>query len=272
MGKTLGFYNKVRIRFKQILINTEYRFARMKKSNYSSDLSLSEVVERFPNELDRYKYFLWKYNYVLPAAFKDHRKFFVESQRGFGEDSFHAMWDLIIREFQPSTMLEIGVYRGQTLSLWSLIAHEYGMSIETWGVSPLTAAGDEVSKYIDVDYKLDIEKSFSLFELDKPNLFKGLSQDKSAVEFISSKTWDVIYVDGSHDYQDVVLDIELAKMVLSPGGILVLDDASKYVNYTPLSFAFEGHPGPSKAAQEITQSEDWKFIGSCGHNRIFIST
>ena len=46
------------------------------------------------------------------------------TKNSFGEDSFHVLWYLLLDEFKPKEILEIGVYRGQVLTLWSLISKE----------------------------------------------------------------------------------------------------------------------------------------------------
>ena len=46
-------------------------------------------------------------------------------------------WHQLLEEVRPSRMLEIGVYRGQTMSLWQLLAMELGFETEITGVSPL---------------------------------------------------------------------------------------------------------------------------------------
>jgi SAM-dependent methyltransferase len=226
-------------------------------------------MSQLPDESDRYRYFLWFFNSKLPTKLVDHRKFFASSGRGFGEDAFHAMWWKITQEFSPKAMLEIGVYRGQSLSLWQLIGRESGSSPEIWGVSPLSSLGDEVSKYVDIDYEVDIAHSFSTLGLAGPNLFRGLSQDSRALRFMKSRSWDLVYVDGSHNIDVVGQDVQLAAEILRPGGLLVLDDASLYSSFIPRSFSFRGHPGPSEIASRLYSGEIFYEIGTCGHNRVF---
>src|SRR5688572_14414463 len=68
--------------------------------------------------LDCFRYFHSR----LPHELKAHRHYFTRRKRGFGEDAFHTMWFLLFREFRPEAFLEIGVYRGQALSLAALLA------------------------------------------------------------------------------------------------------------------------------------------------------
>lgn len=236
------------------------------KASFRSAWSFSQVMEKVPNENDRYKYFQWLFRSRLDHSLVAHRRYFASEGRGFGDDAFHAMWEKLLSEFAPLTMLEIGVYRGQTLSLWHLISGFNRVEAEIWGVSPLENLGDEVSEYADLDYEQDIRDSFSSLGISNPNLFKGKSQDIAAVDFIKSKVWDLVYIDGSHDVEDVRRDAVLAGEVLRSGGILVLDDASVGSSYT---LSFPGWPGPSEVAAELSSGQSFALIGTCGHNRVF---
>lgn len=238
--------------------------------SFNEAWTFSEVMFNIPDETKRYRYFVWLHDKYLPAEIKGHRAYFREDARGFGEDAFHAMWNKLIEEFNPHRLLEIGVYRGQVLSLWSLIAQRFGIPIDAWGVSPLTSVGDSVSSYLqNLDYKRDIERNFEHFKLGSPNLVKGLSQDDDVRHFIKSLEWDLIYIDGSHDVDIVEADVALAQSVLRPGGLLIMDDASLFSSFDPPDFAFRGHPGPSRVAASPDSMGNLTLIGTCGHNRVF---
>src|SRR3990170_7536682 len=93
-----------------------------KQSKLTDDLSFSAAVAKFPERNILHIYAVHYYKYILPSEVREHRKYFRQEQRGFGEDAFHAMWWLLLREFRPQLCLEIGVYRGQVISLWALIS------------------------------------------------------------------------------------------------------------------------------------------------------
>ena len=78
----------------------------------------------------------------------------------------------------------------------------------------------------------------------------------------------MIYIDGAHDFEVVFKDYKLCYENLCRGGVLVLDDASLYCDYNPASFAFAGHPGPSRVAREYADKE-MEFIGAVGHNNVY---
>lgn len=205
----------------------------------------------------------------LPSELREHRGYFIQNRRGFGEDAFHVMWFLLFREFRPENFLEIGVYRGQTLSLAALLQRQMAYAGTTTGISPFTSAGDSVSKYRrDVDYQQDTLNNFAHFSLPKPSLLKAFSTDADAVKLISSREWDCIYIDGNHDYDIALKDWEVCATHLKPNGLIVMDDSGLTTGYRPPLFATGGHPGPSKVAQEIDRTK-FREVLQVGHNRVF---
>jgi predicted O-methyltransferase YrrM len=179
------------------------------------------------------------------------------------------MWWRLVCRFQPKSFLEIGVYRGQTISLVSLLARMQGLDTTVTGISPFSSAGDSVSKYgTGLDYKADTLQNFAHFKLPPPELLQGYSTDASAVDLILSRAWDIIYIDGNHDYDIVVKDWEACSKAVKPGGLIILDDSGLSTSYRPPAFATGGHPGPSRLATEI-DPEHFQEILQVGHNRVF---
>jgi Methyltransferase domain len=205
----------------------------------------------------------------LPQPLQDHRAYFSEEGRGFGEDAFHMMWFLLAREFRPTHFLEIGVYRGQVLSLVSLLQRMFEVGGQVEGISPFLPAGDSVSQYRpDIDYLRDTLHHMERFSLPPPILLKAFSTDPAARERIASRLWDLIYIDGNHDEEVVRADWQLCSAQVRPGGAIVLDDSGLTTSFEPPAFATKGHPGPSRIAQEIDRSK-FREILQVGHNRVF---
>ncbi len=216
--------------------------------------------------LDCVRYF---HTAALPEFLRGHRRYFQESRRGFGEDAFHVMWWMLFREYRPSRFLEIGVYRGQTLSLAALLQQQLAIGGSVTGISPFTPSGDTVSRYRqDVDYLADTKANFSYFNLPEPDVVCAFSTDQSARERVAREVWDTIYIDGNHDYEVAKADWDLCATHLRRGGILVLDDAALNTGYKPPAFATAGHPGPSRLASEMDASQFGEIL-RVGHNRVF---
>lgn len=205
----------------------------------------------------------------LPRELRDHRNYFSEARRGFGEDAFHVMWFLLFREFKPERFLEIGVYRGQTTSLAAMLAGMNQAPCEVHGISPFSSAGDSVSKYeAEIDYYRDTLRNFLHFRLPQPGLLKAYSTDAAALTLIASRPWDMIYIDGNHDYEVVRKDWGHCAAAVRLGGLVIMDDSGLTTNYDPPNFATGGHPGPSQVASEVDATK-FKEILQVGHNRVF---
>jgi hypothetical protein len=206
----------------------------------------------------------------LPAELRAHRAYFTQESRGFGEDAFHVMWYLLFRQFKPRAFLEIGVYRGQTLSLASLLQRHFSCVGPVVGISPFSPAGDSVSKYLkSVDYFSDTLSNLAHFNLPEPTLIKAFSTDETARRQIRAGQWDCAYIDGNHEYEVVVQDWEICAAAVVPGGFIVLDDSGLSSPYRAPAFATAGHPGPSRLAGELNQAREFQEILQVGHNRVF---
>lgn len=204
----------------------------------------------------------------LPEMVKQHRLYFKAGKRGFGEDAFHVMWYYLFKRYDIDRFLEIGVYRGQTLSLAALLQKRLDRKQNVTGITPMTDSGDAVSHYADLDYETDIRSHFAFFELIGPRLVKAYSTDKDSVDVLRTEKFDCIYIDGSHDYETVRHDWHLCSGAVDAGGLIVLDDAGLYTGFRALKYGFRGHPGPSKTAAEIDPKRFRKIL-QVGHNLVF---
>jgi len=238
-------------------------------SGMADEITRAQWAESLNNPTEFYERCFHYFHTHLPKPLHEHRSYFEAEERGFGEKSFHVMWFLLFREFSPENFLEIGVFRGQTLSLAALLARHFKLQGLTQGISPFSSAGDSVSKYpCDLDYYDDTLRNFAHFSLSAPMLLKAFSTDAVAAELIASRDWACIYIDGNHDYDVVRRDWDLCSTHVRPSGLIVLDDSGLTTNYAPPIFATGGHPGPSRLAQEIDRAR-FREILQVGHNRVF---
>lgn len=243
------------------------RYALRKKADENSlypwDRSLADPTSYY---LDCVRVF---HSEGVPTILKQHRTYFRAQRRGFGEDAFHVMWWLLIKELRPARFLEIGVYRGQTLSLVAMLQRRLGIAGSVTGISPFTPSGDTVSRYReDLNYLADTKANFAHFGLPEPELVRAFSTDAAAHARVEHETWDAIYIDGNHNYEVAQADWDLCSAHVRPGGLIVLDDSALGTTYSPPVFATAGHPGPSKVAAEI-EGSSFREILRVGHNRVF---
>lgn len=239
------------------------------QERFNTDENFTQAAKRFLDPNDLYAYMHHYFYHFCAPQIRKHRDYFSVEQRGYGEAAFHAMWCLLLREYRPVRCLEIGVYRGQVITLWALIAELLHQKIEVHGISPFTSAGDSVSVYLqNIDYLTDVHKSFEYFHLQQPTLVKAFSNDETGRKHIASQGWDLVYIDGSHDCDVVLSDYRLSLEHLAPKGLIVFDDSSLYTTYSPAFFATAGHPGPSQVVRDYVMKE-MNLVGAVGHNSVF---
>jgi len=204
----------------------------------------------------------------LPIEVRDHYAYYSQEGRGYGSNVLHAMWYVLHHRYRIENFLEIGVFRGKSLSLGALLQDLNGLEQDVTGISPLSDAGDSRSSYIKLDYEKDINANFAHFGLKSPKLVRAYSTDDIAKEQIRSRQWDCIYIDGNHDYDVVKEDFESCSPAVKVGGLLVFDDAGLYTRYRGYGHGFRGHPGPSKLVKEI-RSGAYRRILQVDHNIVF---
>ena len=135
---------------RKILRPHRFKFAELFKYIKFEELQISQVLNLSRD--NSYEYFDNYFKFKSSKLVKTHRWYFKQNKRGYGEDAFHAMWEVLIKNFKPNYLLEIGVYRGQIISLFELLVSSYSKEFEIWGISPLVNTIDYVSEYKDLYY------------------------------------------------------------------------------------------------------------------------
>ena len=244
------------------LLRQSYDSSQLPASTSSWPQSLQDPTKYYKNCV-RYFY------QAAPRYLVDHRHYFSQEGRGFGEAAFHVMWAALFSNFRPSSFLEIGVYRGQTLSLASLCSRELCLPTRVCGISPFTSAADSVSKYSNqINYYEDTLKNFAFFQLPAPHLVRGLSTEPHVWKQVAQHKWEMVYIDGNHDYEVAKSDFANCNKILAPRGLIVLDDSGLFTRYQAPLFSTAGHFGPSKLAGEIS-ALGFQELLQVGHNRVF---
>lgn len=223
----------------------------------------TEIYNKFQREVMNTPYLL------------NHKMYVKKNKLGFGDIPFHYMWKILLDDtvntFGSIRFMEIGVYKGQILSLIPLICMHEQYVCEFLGVTPLCKTTDKFSKYPDHDYESIIENMFHKFGINfdwNKNIIEGFSTDPDIIKQIKQHVFNLIYVDGSHNYIDVVSDIKIVNDVLKVGGYVIFDDASSFLNMPKKIFV--GHADVGKAVRDMIEpNKSYKEIFACGHNRVF---
>ena len=227
------------------------------------NMSLDEVYIDFYNQ------------YNADPLLVNHRSFIEAHGLGYGNRPFHAMWRELVKLMPDNfNFLEIGVYKGQVLSLIKLLSDNQEKDVRYIGVTPLDKSGDKFSEYDSADYVHAISNLFRHFNLDfsiEKNIIRGLSTDESVKDkVIDNGPFDLIYIDGSHDYDCVVSDINLMYEISKKGSIIVFDDSSCFADMNIDLVKFKGHIDVCNAVRDhIENNEQYVELLCVGHNRVF---
>ncbi len=204
----------------------------------------------------------------------DHRDWVVKNGWGMGDTCHWWMWKLLVDQLVDGfKFLEIGVYRGSLLSLIARIAAVQFKEGYTYGVTPLHPTSDDYETYIDSPngYAADVTYACRRWgNNNQPQLMVGMSYEPSLVANAKMYgPYDIVYIDGGHTYECVAMDIFNYLPMVKPGGFLVMDDASWFLNFDPAKI-WRGYESVGLAIQDYLE----KFfhpqhLFAIGHNRIW---
>lgn len=223
----------------------------------------------------------------------EHRRHITENRLGFGDTAFHSMWARILEagnhRFNKVRALEIGVFKGQIISLWALLSKKHFWPLEITAISPLQGTPplknkilQKIKKYVSKkyreetengnfyeqeDYILKIKELFNKFSLDfsKIRMLKGFSSESKILKETEEDKFELLYVDGDHTYMGALQDFQKFGAKVVTGGWLVADDAGCSLPGTKF---WKGHEAVSRAA-EVLPKIGFKNIFNVGHNRVY---
>lgn len=203
----------------------------------------------------------------------DHRKWVVSNFWGFGDTCHWWMWKLLVDQLTSGfKFMEIGVYRGAVLSLIARIAGYQSKEGYLYGVTPLKPTTDDYETYSESPngYQSDITYACRHWgNNNQPQLMVGMSYEPGVVADAKMYgPFDVVYIDGGHTYECVAMDIFNYVPLLKPGGFLVMDDASWFLNFKPE--IWRGYESVGVAIQVYLERIcRLRHLFAIGHNRIW---
>ena len=222
-----------------------------------------------------------------------HRAHVERHQLGYGDPAFHAMWLNLLEaahlRFGHVEALEIGVFKGQVISLWALLARHYNWPVHIHAISPL--AGQPMPKqgvwrsllyrlsprfrervdsgdfYPEEDYRQIVRDHFSTYGLsvDAVRLVRGYSTAPDVRSAVAANRFELIYIDGDHTYAGAMADIEHYAPKIVPGGWLVMDDAAYGL---PGTSFWKGYETVARACLRLPDL-GFDNVLNVGHNRVF---
>lgn len=227
------------------------------------------------------------------AHLEEHRDWVERNRWGFGDRAFHYLWHLIISDLAgrktPLRALEIGVFKGQTISLWSLLGQENDADLQITAISPFEGNVKPMPRWQRIlrslfdrefrqakkvgnlhwggDFLRCVHQIFDAFRLPiaPVRLIKGYSNDPAVLEQARDEPYDLAYIDGDHSYEVACSDIHAYAPLVKVGGYLVMDDAAWFL---PGETFWKGFESVSRACEELPPL-GFENVLNVGHNRVY---
>ena len=146
------------------------------------------------------------------------------------------VWNAIFDQHKPRNLLEIGSFEGRSAcyiieKCAAIIGGGATLTcVDTWEGSvehqsggPVASVMSEVERRFDHNTTIALSKASNRVTLRK---IKQSSHDAMAKMIAAGQlqSFDLIYIDGSHEAPDVLADAVLAFQLLRPGGVMIFDD------------------------------------------------
>jgi hypothetical protein len=128
--------------------------------------------------------------------------------------------------------LEIGTWEGRSL-LWMIDNILTDPTSRATGIDPLPIINDPFHFPQTSDIKSTLFSNIRLSgQADRIRMIIGYSQIE--LRKLPLGSYDIIYIDGSHESDDTLEDIVLSSRLLKPGGLMIMDDYDR-------NWFFEGY-------------------------------
>lgn len=208
------------------------------------------------------------------AQLKSYRDYVEQNIMGFGERSFLWLWKLLVDEMpEHFRFMEIGVFKGQILGLITLLAGRVNKWAIRYGVTPLSSIGVNWES----DYEWDIKRMHEQFNLNPDyTLIKYDSTTEAAINEAydhcsdaENGELDMLYVDGGHDYNTALSDLQNYSRLVKHGGYVIVDDACCDM---PIPFGmFPGIQEVTKACNDYFngKKDEYKLVFSIVHIKVY---
>jgi SAM-dependent methyltransferase len=149
----------------------------------------------------------------------------------------HIFFDLF-KNIRPKLVLEIGTWKGQSAINMSKIIKEFDFDTKIVCVDTWLGSIDFINAESRVDYERDTYPQFGypqIYYQFLSNVIRHRAEDiiipfpqtsSIACKWLlcNQISFDLIYIDGSNDYTDVILDIESSWPLLKDNGVIFGDD------------------------------------------------
>ena len=197
-------------------------------------------------------------HHVNPYEGFDHDSFSLKLE-GWGSD--HEVFEKLILDKKPKLIFEVGTWLGASAIHMAKIIKENNLDckiicIDTWlGALEMLDNFNDQSTYQSLDKYYGFPSVYYQFlanvcKMDCQDIILPFATTSViAARFLTRRNIkaDLIYIDGSHDYIDVKMDIIHYAPIVSENGLLFGDDYNG------------GHPGVKLAVDEFVSENNFQL-------------
>jgi len=166
---------------------------------------------------------------VAAAVLRDGATPLLVARRAIRQfDAIQRTWELqslvaLVRQIKPMTVVEIGTYKGGTLTCWAAVAQPAAQII---GIDmPFPWANQEAITLSMGKVRATLRPSQRL------TVIAADSHDAATLvglrEALAGALIDVLWIDGDHTYEGVRQDVQMYGELVRPGGIVALHDIQR---------------------------------------------
>ncbi len=139
-------------------------------------------------------------------------------------------WEVIFKDLKPKRILEVGSYEGRSACYAIQKALEYQDKVELFCVDSWEGGAEHIGKYDMNAVEKNFEHNMQQMVKAYPNatVHKIKKYSHPAMMELCTKGYegyfDFVYIDGSHEAPDVLLDAILAHRLVKVDGVIAFDD------------------------------------------------
>jgi predicted O-methyltransferase YrrM len=163
--------------------------------------------------------------------FMETARFFAQTapwRHGFVSAEGLALLYYAVRLLRPANVVEIGAHKGWTTQVLARAAHS-GATVhavgpyDRWRFDPIFK-----------QWPPQLRARTEFYPMNSARFFQD--------SFIAGRRFDMFFIDGDHDYEFAMFDIQCAARLISPGGFIFVDDADQDGPRRAVGDFLEKHP------------------------------
>ena len=163
--------------------------------------------------------------------------FSLYPSRSFMSDHSRAVLYSLVRMMRPQLVAEIGTLHAGTTEVLARALWENGGGV----VHTADPYGGDRCPAIIAQWPAELQRHAQFHAKSSMDFFARM--------VLESKIFDLVLIDGNHDYEYALFDLQMAARLMRPGGIVVMDNAEQ--------------SGPFKAARLfLAANPAWREIGN----------